>query len=205
MPPPHSNPRNLSLETHGHHHHHSNPPPSPPWTHIWPIIKTPPPYTTTTATPNSTTMNPQKKSIPKSNQTNSKFRIHKMTHKKKIKSKFTQTQLQTDLAVANHAENPWTRRRKPPYHAAAYPWTQKTYPKIPRNRHHTTSIWLPNLTSTSNPRRTPKKPTVRERRDEKEKLLWWERDVMREPLWREEWEEKQSERKSQKMGNKQIL
>ena len=41
-----------------HHHHHDNPPPSPPWTHIWPIIKTPPPYTTITATFNSTTMNP---------------------------------------------------------------------------------------------------------------------------------------------------
>ena len=114
---------------HHHHHHHEEhtqtethghattprqpqkPQPQNPW---------PPPSTTTT--PNSTTMNPQKKSIPKSNQTNSKFRIQKVTHKKKkIKSKFTQTQLQTDLAVANHAENPRTHRRKPPYHNVAYP------------------------------------------------------------------------------------
>ena len=83
-------------ETHGYHHHHGNPPPSSPWTHIWPIIKTPPlstTTTTTTTTPNSTTMNQQKKSILKSNQTNSKFQIQTMTHKKKkkIKSKFTQT------------------------------------------------------------------------------------------------------------------
>ena len=68
-------PRNLSHRNPWpcHHHHHGNPPPSPPWTHIWPIIKTPPPSTTTTATPNSTTMNPQKKSIPNSNQMNSKM------------------------------------------------------------------------------------------------------------------------------------
>ena len=66
-----------------------------------------------------------------------------------------QTQLQTDLVAANHTKNPWTRRRKPPYHATTYPWTQKTYPKILENRHHTTPIWLPSLTSTPDPQPTP--------------------------------------------------
>ena len=164
-PPPHGNPRNLSPKTHGDHHHHGNPPPSPPWTHIWPIIKTPPPSTTTTTTPNSTTMNPQKKSIPKSNQTNSKFWIQKMTHKKKIQVKIytnpttnrsrhykphqkpmnmpLQTTIPRRRIPINPENVPKNTQKSPPYHAAAYPWTQKMYPKIPRNHHHTTPIWLP--------------------------------------------------------------
>ena len=78
-------PRNLSHRNPWpcHHHHHDNHPPSPPWTHIWPIIKTPPPFHHHHNNPQLHHHEPTKNSIPKSNQTNSKFRIQKRTKKKK--------------------------------------------------------------------------------------------------------------------------
>ena len=126
---------------------------SPPWTYIWPIIKIPPPSTTTT--PNSTTMNPQKKSIPKSNQTNSKFQIHKMTHKKKK----NQIKIYT---------NPATNR------------SRRCKPEIPRNR-----CCIPRRSDfpVSPPRRTHdprQKSPLWERDVMRERSPPWERDVMRE-------------------------
>ena len=224
-PPPHGNPRNLSPKTHGDHHHYGNPPPSPPWTHIWPIIKTPPPSTTTTATPNSTTMNPQKKSIPKSNQTNSKFWIQKMTHKKKkiqVKiytnpttnrsrhykphQKPMNMPLQTTIPrrrIPMNPENvPKNTQKSPPYHADL---TSPVSPPHRTTKSGSATIQPPKtqlkkLQAGGDPLRwtilislilvlrgvfqswrTGLELVVRERCDEREM-----------PLWREEWDEKQT-------------
>ena len=153
----HHHEEHTQTETHGHHHHHGNPPPSSPWTHIWPIIKTPPPSTTitTTATPNSsTTMNPQKKSIPKSNQTNSKFRIQKMTKKKKSSQNLHKPSyklilpLQTTPETHEHATA--NHHTTPPHTHEPIKCTKK-YPEIA-----TIPRWFdfPSLTSMPDPRPT---------------------------------------------------
>ena len=67
----------------------------------------------------------KKKFIPKSNQTNSKFQIHKMTHTKKSSHNLHKPSYKPISPLQTTPEIPRNRRCKP---------------KIPRNCHHTTLI-----------------------------------------------------------------